>query len=199
MAFIDSSLVHNQIFCPETGIFQDQGLQFAGAAEELTEALIVNPYNTEEMADCLATALRMGRAERRRRHASLMDTVRRRDTFMWCRDVLAALLYVSATTGMGLVISSLTKSQIAAMFATALLTMIPATQYSGLIDPVSSLQGAGAVIGRIYPTTYFVTIARGTFSKALGFADLWAELVPLLIAIPVLLGAGAALLRKQVN
>lgn len=65
--------------------------QFAGAAEELTEALIVNPYNTEEMADCLATALRMGRAERRRRHASLMDTVRRRDTFMWCRDVLAAL------------------------------------------------------------------------------------------------------------
>ena len=85
------------------------------------------------------------------------------------------------------------------MFAMALLTMIPATQYSGLIDPVSSLQGAGAVIGRIYPTTYFVTIARGTFSKALGFADLWAELVPLLIAIPVLLVAGAALLRKQVN
>jgi len=113
--------------------------------------------------------------------------------------MLAALLYVSATTGMGLVISSLTKSQIAAMFATALLTMIPATQYSGLIDPVSSLQGAGAVIGRIYPTTYFVTIARGTFSKALGFADLWRELVPLLIAIPVLLGAGAALLRKQAN
>ncbi|WP_454627339.1 ribosome-associated ATPase/putative transporter RbbA [Bradyrhizobium cenepequi] len=113
--------------------------------------------------------------------------------------MLAALLYVSATTGMGLLISTLTSSQIAAMFATTLLTLIPAIQYSGLIDPVSSLQGVGAVIGRIYPTTYFVTIARGSFSKALGFADLWREFVPLLISIPVLLGAGAALLKKQAN
>ena len=113
--------------------------------------------------------------------------------------MLGALLYVSATTGMGLVISTLTNSQIAAMFATALLTMIPAIQYSGLIDPVSSLHGAGAVIGRLYPTTYFVTIARGTFSKALGFGDLWRELVPLLISIPVLLAAATALLKKQAN
>jgi ribosome-dependent ATPase len=113
--------------------------------------------------------------------------------------MLAALLYVSATTGMGLVISTFTNSNIYAMFATALLTMIPAIQYSGLIDPVSSLHGAGAVIGRLYPTTYFVTIARGTFSKALGFGDLWRELVPILIYIPVLLGAATALLKKQAN
>ncbi|WP_454632537.1 ribosome-associated ATPase/putative transporter RbbA [Bradyrhizobium cenepequi] len=113
--------------------------------------------------------------------------------------MLAALLYVSATTGMGLVISTFTSSQIAAMFATALLTMIPAIQYSGLIDPVSSLQGVGAVIGRIYPTTYFVTVARGTFSKALDLGDLWREFLPLLAAIPVLLGTGAALLRKQAS
>ncbi|WP_454621613.1 ribosome-associated ATPase/putative transporter RbbA [Bradyrhizobium cenepequi] len=113
--------------------------------------------------------------------------------------MLAALLYVSATTGMGLVISTFTSSQIAAMFATALLTMIPAIQYSGLIDPVSSLQGVGAIIGRIYPTTYFVTIARGTFSKALDLGDLWRELLPLLAAIPVLLGTSAALLRKQAS
>ncbi|WP_315727520.1 MULTISPECIES: ribosome-associated ATPase/putative transporter RbbA [unclassified Bradyrhizobium] len=113
--------------------------------------------------------------------------------------MLAALLYVSATTGMGLVISTFTSSQIAAMFATTLLTMIPAIQYSGLIDPVSSLQGAGAIIGRIYPTTYFVTIARGTFSKALDLGDLWQELLPLLAAIPILIGTGAALLKKQAN
>jgi ribosome-dependent ATPase len=88
-------------------------------------------------------------------------------------------------------------SQIAAIFGTALVTMIPATQYSGMIDPVSSLQGAGAFIGRIYPTTYFVTISRGVFSKALNFADLSGAYVPLLVAIPVLLGLGAAFLRKQ--
>lgn len=109
----------------------------------------------------------------------------------------AALLYVIVTTAMGLFISAFMSSQIAAIFGTALITLIPAVQYSGVIDPVSSLQGAGAFIGKIYPTTYFVTISRGTFSKALEFGDLWASFIPLIIAIPVLLGLGAAFLRKQ--
>ncbi|MFG1428694.1 MULTISPECIES: ribosome-associated ATPase/putative transporter RbbA [Xanthobacteraceae] len=109
----------------------------------------------------------------------------------------AALLYVIVTTGMGLFISTFMNSQIAAIFGTALITLIPAVQYSGMIDPVSSLQGVGALIGRIYPTTYFVTISRGTFSKALDFSDLWGSFVPLLIAIPVLLGLSAILLKKQ--
>ena len=111
----------------------------------------------------------------------------------------AAFLYVVAATGMGLVISTFIASQIAAIFGTALLTMIPAMQYSGLIDPVSSLQGMGALIGRIYPTTYFVTISRGTFSKGLEFSDLAGSFLPLLVAIPVLLVLGAALLKKQAS
>lgn len=109
----------------------------------------------------------------------------------------AALLYVIITTGMGLVISTFINSQIAAIFGTALLTLIPAVQYSGIIDPVSSLQGAGAFIGKIYPTTYFVTISRGTFSKALDFSDLAGSFVPLLITIPVLTILGILLLKKQ--
>lgn len=111
----------------------------------------------------------------------------------------AAFLYVIAATGMGLVISAFIASQIAAIFGTALLTVIPAMQYSGLIDPVSSLQGVGAFIGKIYPTTHFVTISRGTFSKGLEFSDLAGSFMPLVIAIPVLLGLGTALLKKQAN
>ncbi|WP_296511869.1 ribosome-associated ATPase/putative transporter RbbA [Rhodopseudomonas sp.] len=111
----------------------------------------------------------------------------------------AALLYVIIATSMGLVLSTFMSSQIAAIFGTALLTLIPAVQFSGLTDPVSSLQGFGALIGRIYPTTYFVNITRGTFSKALGFGDLVGSFVPLLIAIPLLLGLGAALLKKQAD
>ncbi|WFU27473.1 ribosome-associated ATPase/putative transporter RbbA [Bradyrhizobium sp. CB1717] len=111
----------------------------------------------------------------------------------------AALLYVVITTAMGLVISSFMTSQIAAIFATALLTMIPATQYSGLVDPVSSLQGAGAIIGRIYPAAHFVTITRGTFSKGLDFGDLSGPFLALLVTIPVLLALGVALLKKQAN
>ena len=108
-----------------------------------------------------------------------------------------ALLYVSAATALGLLISTFMRSQIAALFATAVLTLLPAAEYSGIIDPVSSLEGAGKVIGQIYPTTHFLTIARGTFSKALGFPDLQGAFVPLLIAVPVLVGLAALLLKKQ--
>jgi len=109
----------------------------------------------------------------------------------------AALLYVIIATGMGLVISGFMKSQIAAIFGTTLITLIPAVQYSGLIDPVSSLEGAGALIGQIYPTTYFVTIARGTFSKGLDFSDLGSSFIPLLMAVPVIYALGTFLLKKQ--
>jgi ribosome-dependent ATPase len=109
----------------------------------------------------------------------------------------AALLYVIVATAIGLVISTFMSSQIAALFGTAILTILPAVQFSGMIDPVSSLEGAGALIGKYYPTTHFLTIARGTFSKALGISDLYPSFVPLLIAIPVLIALGTALLKKQ--
>ena len=108
-----------------------------------------------------------------------------------------AFLYVIAATGLGLVISTFVRSHVAALFGTAVLTMLPAVQFSGMIDPVSSLEGAGALMGRVYPTAHFLNIARGTFSKGLEFADVQASFVPLLIAVPVLIGLGALLLKKQ--
>jgi ribosome-dependent ATPase len=110
---------------------------------------------------------------------------------------LGALLYVMSATAFGLLISSFVSSQVAALFGTSLLTILPAVQFSGLIDPVSSLEGAGRLIGEIFPTTHFVTISRGTFSKALEFQDLWASFIPLVISVPVLIGLTAMLLRKQ--
>jgi ribosome-dependent ATPase len=107
------------------------------------------------------------------------------------------LLFVITATGIGLLISTFIGSQIAAIVGTAMLTILPAVDFSGMIDPVSSLGGFGALIGRIYPMTYFLTITRGAFSKALGFSDLAAAYVPLLIAIPVLLGLSAVFLKKQ--
>lgn len=109
----------------------------------------------------------------------------------------AAFVYVVAATAMGLLISSFMTSQIAAIFGTTILTLLPATQFSGMTDPVSSLQGVGALVGRIYPTAHFMTISRGTFSKGLGFGDLGVSFVPLLIAVPVLLGIATLLLKKQ--
>jgi ribosome-dependent ATPase len=107
------------------------------------------------------------------------------------------LLYVGAATALGLLFSTFMRSQIAAVFGTAILTILPASQFSGLLDPVSSLEGVGALIGQIYPTTHYLIISRGAFSKALGFADLQASFVPLLLAVPAVLAVAVALLKKQ--
>lgn len=111
--------------------------------------------------------------------------------------VLAAVIFSFCATGMGLLASSITKSQIAAMFFAMIGTMIPTVQFSGLTDPVSSLQGGGRWLGEIYPATHMISISRGVFNKALGFGDLGGALVPMLIAVPVIIGAAIALLRKQ--
>ncbi len=110
---------------------------------------------------------------------------------------VGALLYVGAATAVGLLISTFMRSQVAAIFGTAVLTILPAANFSGMIDPVSSLEGMGRLIGEVYPTTHFLTIARGTFSKALNFSDLHAAFLPLALAVPALIGLSAALLKKQ--
>lgn len=109
----------------------------------------------------------------------------------------ATFIYVICSTGMGLLFSALTRSQIAALFLTMIGTLLPAVQFSGLMNPVSALEGAGRFIGNIYPSSHMFVISRGVFSKALGFADLNAYFLPLLIAVPVILGLAIALLKKQ--
>ncbi|UCV27429.1 ribosome-associated ATPase/putative transporter RbbA [Ferribacterium limneticum] len=110
---------------------------------------------------------------------------------------LGALLYVTATTGLGLLMSIFTKTQIAALFGTAIVTMLPTVQFSGLTTPVESLQGAGYWVGQFYPATYFILICRGAFTKGLGFAELWPSLLALAAFIPVLTLASVSLLKKQ--
>ncbi|QIG06082.1 ribosome-associated ATPase/putative transporter RbbA [Proteus sp. ZN5] len=110
---------------------------------------------------------------------------------------LGALLYITIATGMGLLISCFMKSQIAAIFGTSIITLIPATQFSGMIDPVSSLEGIGKWIGHIYPTSHFLTISRGTFSKGLNLFDLPWSFIPLLITIPIVIGLSVFFLKKQ--
>jgi len=112
---------------------------------------------------------------------------------------LASLIFVIGSTGLGLLASTFTNSQIAAMFVTMIGTIIPCVQFAGLLNPVSSLEGAGAFIGHIYPATHFLTISRGVFSKALDISSLGASFWPLLAAIPVILGLAIVLLKKQAS
>lgn len=110
---------------------------------------------------------------------------------------VAALLYVVATTGLGLFVSAFMRSQIAAIFLSTIATMLLSVQYSGMIDPIASMEGSAATIGAINPATYFITIARGTFSKALSLDDLGPSFLGLLAIGPALIGLSAILLKKQ--
>ena len=111
--------------------------------------------------------------------------------------LLGVLLYVTATTAYGMVISAFARTQIAALFGTAILTVLPATQFAGMMVPVSALSGAARIMGRVFPMTYFVPISVGTFTKGLGFADLTTNFIALCIFIPALTLISLLLLRKQ--
>ena len=107
-----------------------------------------------------------------------------------------ALLYASAATAFGLVVSAFVSSQIAAIFATAIIVMIPTLNFSGMLYPVSSLSGSARVIGQFFPASYFQHVSAGVFNKGLSVADFAADYVAL-IAFTVAFWALAALLLKK--
>ena len=108
-----------------------------------------------------------------------------------------ALIFVVSTTSFGLLLSAFTKTQIAALVGALLITMINSMSFSGFLQPVSSLQGGGAVIARTFPTTYFMNISRGTFTKALGFNELASNYLALILCIMVFLILSFVFLKKQ--
>jgi len=111
--------------------------------------------------------------------------------------LLGVLIYVTTTTGYGMLVSTFTKTQIAALFGTAILTVLPATQFAGMMTPVSSLTGAARLMGQAFPMSYFVPVSAGTFTKGLGFHDLGGDIAGLAVFVPVLLILNVLLLRKQ--
>ena len=110
---------------------------------------------------------------------------------------VGTLIYVYATTAYGLLISAFASTQIAALFGTALLTVIPATSLSGMMSPNSSLSGIGAIIGNLFPMSYYLPIAVGTFTKSLGFTELTRLMLILALFVPALIGLSLVMLRKQ--
>jgi ribosome-dependent ATPase len=110
---------------------------------------------------------------------------------------LVTLLYVITTTGIGLVTSTFTSSQVAAVFVTAILTIMPTTQFSGLLQPVSTLQGQARLIGTIWPTTYYMHSSVGAYTKGLVPALMMQDVLFLACCIPLLLAVAVLGLRKQ--
>jgi len=111
--------------------------------------------------------------------------------------LIATFLYVISTTGFGQLISSFTRTQVAAVFATAILSIVPAVNFSGLFAPVSSLSGGAKVIGLTFPSAWYQPVTVGVFAKALGMPDLWRNIVAIAVIALAYLILSILLLRKQ--
>jgi ribosome-dependent ATPase len=110
---------------------------------------------------------------------------------------LCTLVYIIVTTGIGMATSTFTSTQVAAVFVTAILTIQPSVQYSGMLQPVSTLQGSAGVLGKIWPTTYYMHSSLGAYTKGLGLDLMLPDILYLLCCIPVLLLVSTIGLRKQ--
>jgi ribosome-dependent ATPase len=104
---------------------------------------------------------------------------------------------VIATTGFGMLISSFVKTQIAAIFATAILTTLPAIQFSGMMLPVSSMSADAQAIGRAFPSTYFQHISVGTITKALGFGAVAGDFLALGVIIIAIVTLSRLAIKTQ--
>lgn len=110
---------------------------------------------------------------------------------------LASAVYVLCTTGIGLLVSVLTRTQIAAMIVTTIVTMVPAVLYSGVLIPVSSLSGAGQWIAHALPAMYYTDIVVAGFLKGGGLAELWQPLLVLVLYACALFTLGYHLMSKR--
>ena len=110
---------------------------------------------------------------------------------------LGALLYVWASTSFGLLMATITSSQVAAIFATTIVCIIPTIQFSGLMQPVSTLEGGARVIGALWHASYFLHLNVGAFTKGLGWEALSPDILALACFGPAMTGLAALSLRAQ--
>jgi ribosome-dependent ATPase len=110
---------------------------------------------------------------------------------------IAAFLYTIAALGYGMLISAFTSNQVSAVFAAAVLSIVPTVQFSGMLQPVSALQGAARILGTIWPTTYYMHMSVGAFTKGLSFPGMAGDLAIMTIFGPLFLLATSLFLTKQ--
>ena len=108
-----------------------------------------------------------------------------------------ALLFVFASTGLGLFISTFMRSQIAAIFGTTIASVIPTILFSGMLSPVASLTGAARIMGYGFPSAWFQHVSVGSITKGLGPQLLVADYLALGAFGLAFLILGRMLLRTQ--
>ena len=111
----------------------------------------------------------------------------------------ASLLYVIATTGIGMLVSVFVRTQIAAMLISLFITFVPALQYSGLEVPIASMGKDAQVIAHLMPAMHYVRVIDGTFLKGVGLSVLWPSFLSLTFYAVVVVGLCHWLFHKRVR
>lgn len=101
--------------------------------------------------------------------------------------LFTALLFVLSNLGIGLFISTVSKTQQQAMMASVFALMMPMIYLSGFAFPIENMPSVVQYITYLIPLRYFITILRGIVLKGIGFSSLWLETV-------ILFGMGIVLL-----
>ena len=109
----------------------------------------------------------------------------------------ATFLYLLCTTGIGLLVSVLVKTQIAAMMVTAIVTLVPGVLYSGVLIPITSLTKTAQILAHCLPAMYYTNIVVGCFLKGVGLRMLWLDTLVLALYATALFAVGYSLFHKR--
>lgn len=113
--------------------------------------------------------------------------------------IFSSLLFVMSTLGLGLFISTISKTQQQAMMVAQFGLMMPMIYLSGFAFPIENMPRIIQIVTYIIPLRYYITILRGIILKGTGFSDLWLETVVLFLMGVVILLASSLRFRKRLE
>ena len=111
---------------------------------------------------------------------------------------LASLAYISATLALGVMISTLAKTQFQAM-QMAFFTFLPQILLSGFMFPFDGMPKAAQWLAEIFPLTHFLRLIRGIMLRDAGLGEMWMELVALGAFVVVVMGIATRRFRKTLD
>jgi len=111
--------------------------------------------------------------------------------------ILASSLYLGVALSLGLLISSVTQSQLVANQMAVLITYLPSLLLSNFVFPVENMPGILQLVTRIVPATYFIDILNGLYLRNLGLSTLWPSYLTLTIMFGALSVLNLIVLKKE--
>jgi ABC-2 type transport system permease protein len=109
------------------------------------------------------------------------------------------ILFISLALSLGILISTVSNSQLVAMFISAFALMLPTMLLSGFIFPVENMPKVLQWLCHIMPPKYFITIIRNVMLKGTGLAEIWKETTVLTAMLTVFLSLSAARFKVRLQ